>query len=163
MSGVSAPEFIDKFKILLDARGDLAALDHPPKVYTHWPTADYSTTDEIIIGYSIRSPREPAAVGRNRVDETPIVDSQIRILRAGAGEEVAKAARDAGKVLITAVDHELRTNHPELADLNDDVLWARIGTYDIDQFPDPGRGEPPVPLRVCVYTFEIHYRARVAV
>ena len=65
MSGISAPEFIDACKTLLDARADLAALDIPPTIFTHWPTADYSTTDQIIIGYDLRSPREPASRQRS--------------------------------------------------------------------------------------------------
>ena len=160
---ISVPEFLDVLKPQLEARADLLALEPVPTVVTAWPTIDFSITDTIILGFSGRSAREPAAVGRNRIDEAPIVDSQVRIMRAGAGEVVVKAARDRAQTIVDLVDNELRTNHPELAGANDDVLWARIGTYEWAQFPAPAGGSPDVPLRVFVLDFEIIYVARVAV
>ena len=163
MSGISVPEFLDVLKPQLEVRSDLLALSPVPTVYTAWPTIDFSITDSIILGFSGRSTREPAAVGRNRLDESPVLDSQVRIMRAGAGEVVVKAARDRAKTIVASVDNELRTNHPELAGANDDVLWSRVGTYEFAQFPAPAGGDPDVPLRVFVMDFEILYVARVDV
>lgn len=163
MSGISAPEFLDLLKIQLEARADLLALDPVPTVFTAWPTVDFSITDSIITGYLVTAPREPAAVGRNRVDETVGIDAQVRVMRAGAGEKIVKVARDRATLIVAAVDNELRTNHPELAGANDDVLWSRIADYELAQFPDPAGSDPPVPLRICVLTFTILYVARVDV
>ena len=163
MSGISVPEFLDVLKPQLEAHADLLALTPVPKIYTAWPTLDYSVTDSVICGYDTRSPREPSSLGKNRVDELAVLDSSVRVMRAGAGEVVVKEARDRAKLIVTAVDNSLRTNHPELAGADDDVLWSRIGSYELAQFPDPGGGDPAVPLRICVVEFEIIYRARVAV
>ena len=163
MSGISAPEFLDLLKPQLEARSDLLALDPIPSVFTAWPTADFSVTDSIILGYLVTAPREPAAVGRNRVDETVVIDGQVRTMRAGAGEEIVKVARDRATSIVASVDNELRTNHPELSGPNDDVLWSRIADYELAQFPDPAGSDPPVPLRICVITFSILYVARVDV
>lgn len=152
-------EFKDLLKPQLEARGDLSVLDPVPTVYTVWPVLDYSVSDAIILGYTARATRTPAAVGRNRVDEEPELDCQIRVMRAGAGEVVGKAARDRAAILIAAVDNELRTNHPELSGADDHTFWARISDYEPDEFPDPGDAA----LRICVITFQILYKARVSV
>ena len=159
MAGISAPEFVDVLKVALDARADIIALDPRPVVYSYWPSADYSITDAIILGYEGRSgPRTPGELGPNSIDEEPILDSLIRVMRAGAGEDVAKSARDRARAILLIVDNELRTNHPELAGADDWVMWARVGAYDYKQFPDPGA---ETPMSVYLLEFEILYRARL--
>jgi len=159
MTASSAPEFLDLLKSGLEARADLAALTPTPVVYTTWIDADYSITDAIVIGYSGRSgPRNAAELGPNSVDEEPTLDSQIRVMRAGAGQTVADKARDRAHSILDKVDNELRTNHPELTTGSNFVMWARVGLWDYDAFPDPGS---PAPLRVYVLQFEILYRARL--
>lgn len=161
MSGFSVPEFLDLFKTQLDARGDLAALTPDVRTFTFWPTFDPSVTDAIIVGYDATATVTPAAIGRNRVDEDVTLRCQIRVLRPGAGETQAKAARDRAQTLYAAVDNELRTNHPELAGPDDDVQYARCGSYDLAQFPTEV-GDTPIPVRAAVLEFEAIYRARVA-
>ena len=162
MTALAAPEFLDLLKPAIEARGDIQALDPVPTVYTHWPTIDWSVSDSIILGYDVSATIEPAAVGRNRVDEDATLDSQIRIMRAGAGETIAKNARDRAKALYQAVDNELRSNHPELVGANDDIMWARCGSYELAQFP-MDIGSASVSTRVAVVTFQIIYKARLAV
>lgn len=157
---ISPPEFLDLLKTQLEARADLLALTPLPTVYTAWPTIDYSITDAIILGYDARAPRDPESLGRNRLDEQVTLDSQVRVMRSGAGEAKAKICRDRAALIVAAVDNELRTNHPELAGADDHVLWARIGSYTMSQFPDPG-GEGGA-MRVAVIEFEAIYRARIA-
>ncbi len=159
MTASSIPEFLDLLKTGLDARSDLDALDPSPKVFTTWIDADYSITDTILVGYSGRSgPRTAAELGPNSIDEEPTLDSQIRVMRAGAGEDVATEARDRAHAILDAVDNELRTNHPELSTGSNFVMWARVGLYTFEAFPDPGS---PAPLRVYILPFEILYRARL--
>lgn len=162
MSALSGPEFVDLLKPALAVRVDFAALNPLPVVYTAWPTLDYSVFNAIILGYDMKGSVTPAAVGRGRVDEDAVLDCQLRVIKPGAGDAKAKEARDAAKVLYQMVDNELRSNHPDLAGADNQVLWARCANYELAQFPH-NYGKPAVPSRVCVVDFEIHYKARLAV
>lgn len=160
--GLSAVEFVDLAAAQIAARGDVQAFDPPVEVLTAWPSADRSTSDRIILAVDISATVEPGAVGRNRQDESVTVVCQIRVFRPGAGVTVESSARDRVVELYRTVDNEMRTNHPELAGPDDDVMFARCGSYELQQWPTPG-GDPDVAGRWAVAEFDLIYRARVAV
>jgi hypothetical protein len=147
-------------KTALEARASLLALPDPAvTVVAHWPTLDVSITDSIILGYFGRFTNAPVAVGRRRFDEENELDCQIRVIRAGAGDDKQVEADDRVLAILAEVDEQLRDGLTDPASGELTKLWIQSGEFA--GFPSEV-GEPSVHVRISVVEFVIGFTARTS-
>jgi len=160
MSGWTVPEFLDGMKAKLEASTELAALDAPAvNVFTAEPSISVSSSDMIVLGFEASDDDEPAALGNNTRDERQIISCYIQVMRPGAGEVVAKEARDRAADILHIVDEIVRTDPPAVGDT---AYAMSIGRREFSQFPAEV-GDSSTPVRACGVQFTINYRARTSV
>lgn len=153
----TAPAFLDALKTALDANATLTALTSPSvRVTTYFPSADEALTDVVILGHTVVSPMDPAALGQKRYKEDVTIQCEIRVIRAGAGETVAKAARDRAAAVLGAIHVQLKDSPPNVGD---QTISAKITDREMIQFPSESGGAP---VRVCLVAFNVVYEARVS-
>jgi hypothetical protein len=100
------PDFLDAFKIQLEAVEALAGVN----VHTAPPGPDTDTSDRIILASADITGTTPwGAVGQLRRKDLFTVTCQIAAVRPGAGETVAKTARDRLESLFQLVLEQLKT------------------------------------------------------
>lgn len=137
-----------------------AALDPPePRVLTYFPSPDESLTDTVVIGHVVSDTKEQVTLAAEnaRHDEEVTLECVIRVMRHGAGEDTAKAARDRAVVLLAVVDDEVRSNKPKVGN---QTLSANISSRTGAFFPwitQEGAG-----VREALIEFDITYRARTS-
>lgn len=157
MSDWTAGAFKDALKTALEARAGVIGFTAPTvSVFTYWPGEDEWSTDTIVVGYTVADTNEPAALGNNSYTEEVNVESQVLVVRPGAGETVAKTARDRASNMLGEIDNQLRTSPPAVGT---QTISARISDRAMDEFPSISGGTA---VRVCRIEFTITYKARTA-
>ena len=141
----------------LKARAGITGLTPKVGILTYYPSVDEPLTDAILIGFEVSDTNDPAALGQSRYTETVIVDCEIRVVRPGAGTDVAKEARDRAANLLGEIDNELRTTPPQVGD---QTISAKSENRHMAQYPYHSAGGSAV--RVCLIEFTIEYKARTS-
>jgi len=159
MSDWTAPAFIDLLQTRLLARATLTAMDPPVAVFTYDPNPDDTVTDRLVIGYRVADENEPAALGQGRYEETVTVNCEIMVVRAGAGDVKAAAARTRAADILGELDNELRTD--PLPQVGDQTTHAQIAKREMMQFPST-YGTAGAGVRVCVIRLDVVYTARTS-
>jgi hypothetical protein len=143
-------DFLDAFKAALDARPGLAGVT----VYTYDPSPDVDMAAVIVLGSGQITGNTPwAALGQLRRTDEMTITATVAATRPGAGETVAKAARDRAEALAVEVLEELKT----LPAVGDNTLKADDIGYVVDQVAAELAG---VASRICFLdlTFTISVR-----
>ena len=156
MSDWTGPDFLDALETAISARSGITGLTPTVRVLSYFPSIDEPLSDTIILGHTVSDVNEPAAVGQKRYEERVDVESEIRIVRSGAGSAPAKTARDRAKNLLGEIDNELRTTLPSVGQ---QTLSAHMTKRTMSQFPYK---VGVTPVRVCLIEFTIQYKARTA-
>lgn len=155
MSSFTGPEFIDELVTALEGNSDLTALTSPVvNVFGYYPSVSEDSGDSLIIGHTVSDNNDPAAMGQKRFKEAVTVACEIRIIRAGAGKVVAKAARDRAAAIMSVVHEQLTTGFPNVGD---QTISARATNRELLQFPSESG---TTPVRVALLAFDIEYEAR---
>jgi hypothetical protein len=159
MSGWTVPTFLDAMKVKLEADSTLLALDPAVQVYTAEPSLQITGSDVIVLGYSGEDDDdESPPLGNASRDERQNINCYVMVVRPGAGETTAKAARDRAATIIGIVDSILRTDPPPVGQ---NRYAMRIGSRRFQQYPSEVGGSS-TPVRVSVVDFNINYRARTS-
>ncbi len=156
MSDWTGPDFLDALETAISARTGITSLTPNVRVLSYFPSIDEPLTDAIILGHTVTDINAPAALGQNRYEETVDIESQIRIIRPGAGTTPSKTVRDRAKNLLGEIDNELRTTLPAVGD---QTISAHITTRTMSQFAYQAA---TTAVRVCLIDFTIQYKARTA-
>lgn len=157
----TGPQFLSAFKAALVADAVIVARNPAVKVLTYWPAPEDRSTDAVLL-YRIRPGRlESAAIGdENRSkDDYYTVESQVEVLRPGAGEAVATEAAEA---VTTIFDRVMKVANDRPA-VGNQTLAVTVGDMDFAQFPTTVGKETPTPVRVAVLAFGIEVRSRVSI
>lgn len=153
----TAPKFLDDLKVLLDADATLSTLTSPKyRSTTYWPSPAEAQTDVVSLGYRCTDDTEHASIGQQRYDQVVRCESKIEIIRPGAGESVAAAARLRATTILDRIHINLRDNRPTVGL---QTIEARIIERDMQQYPSE-IGDAKTPVRVCEIGFVIRYAAR---
>jgi hypothetical protein len=148
----TAFDFKRKLRAQVAARSGITSLTPTPRVISYFPSPDEPMTDLIIIGYtSVDSDEHQRAhVGGHRFDEQVDIVSQIRVVRSGAGQDVADTAETRSEELLAEVDDEVRNNLPDVGDQS----WAgKVIERESSMFATQSQ-------LVCVTEFVIQFKAR---
>lgn len=97
----TAPSFLDEFATRLEERNGLASV----KVYTS--TVEQIEAEESIVFVRVEGDQNWSAIGHQPREDKYTVQSSILIARTGAGQEVAKAARDRAKEILSEVEADV--------------------------------------------------------
>lgn len=99
------PDFLDAFKTQLEAVSGLSGVN----VHTAPPGPDTDTSDRIILASGDLTGNTPwSAVGQLHRDDQFTIPCEIIAVRPGAGETVAKTARDRVETLFQLVLEEMK-------------------------------------------------------
>lgn len=126
------------------------------RVTTYAVSLQESLTDIIVIGSEATDDNEQVilnAAARPH-DEVVTLACGIRVIRPGAGEEVAQSAEDRLIALLAHVTDEVHTNAP---DVGRQTLGATVTGRRLETYPTDVGGTP---VRVAEVEFQIVYTAR---
>lgn len=136
---------------------NLGVYNPVPQVIDYAPSREESlSSDLVVIGAFISDDNEVVVLGAGRYDEIVTLESRVSVVRPGAGQVVATAAKTRAKELLGEVDTELRTNPPKVGD---QTLRAAVASRDARFYPFQA-GETAV--RVAIIDFQIVYTARTS-
>lgn len=155
MSTWTAPGFIDALVTAVAARSGITGLTPTVNIRTVWLPVEAASSDEVMF-YGAADVNNPAAIGNLRYEETVTVDGEIRIIRAGASETVAKTGRDRVAAILGEIDDQLRTTPPSVGD---QTISATLATRDIKAFADIA-DTTAVVVTLCDFT--ITYKSRTS-
>ena len=121
-------DFLDSLKTALTARPGLDGVD----IYTADPGPDVNLSSVIVLGSGPITGTTPwAAIGTvGHRDDQPTITATILAVRAGAGDTVAKTARDRVAALASELIDELKTS-PQVGE---QTLAVEGFTYTFDQY-----------------------------
>ena len=151
----TAPAMVAALKTAIGARAGITALSPAVTVRTVWLPPDATPTDVVML-FGANDTNRPAAVGGSRYEETVIISGEIRLIRAGASETVAAAARTRMADILGEIDSQLRAAPPSVGD---QTISALITNRDYKQFAD--RAETTA-VTVTLATFDIVYKSRTS-
>lgn len=155
----TVPEWLDSMKSKIEADATVSAMEPDVEVYTAEPSAQVMTSDIIVLGYEGNdNDEEGVPLGQGSRDETQLIKCYVQVVRPGAGETIAKEARDDAASIIRAVDGILRSSPPSVGS---QTYATKLAARDFAQFPSEV-GSSSTPVRVCVIQFDIQYRARTS-
>lgn len=107
MASWTVPGFLDTLKATLDTAFAASAIP-TTKVYTA-PMDLSKSASNVILGTRVTGSQEWGAIGTDRKNDSYVVECAVFVSRRGAGESVAKVARDAADAILAIVEAELRT------------------------------------------------------
>lgn len=142
----TVPAFLDALKTALDARAGLDGVE----VAT--APQGSGTRNESIQVHDVTQGEEWALLGARTADETYAVALTVWVVKPGAGEALAKTARDRAYTLMAEVAAALREN-PHMG--GDSIKVAAMSSADLDQGVNPNG-------RWAQLTFEVQVEARLS-
>lgn len=101
----TAPAFLDQMKARLDVR--FAADEDFTEVSTWTAPVDVDLSQENVVFHRVIGDQEWAQIGAQRKKDIYTVEAVIVVFRMGAGEAIAKAARDRAKAILSKVEDDL--------------------------------------------------------
>lgn len=127
MGTSTVPIVLDRLKTLLESRTGLTQVE-----VTTAGMADNTKPESIQLGIRVTSTQEFATTGADHGrHEYYIIHGAIQIKKAGAGETVAKEARDRAYAIYKEVEDTVRED-PSIGLTS--VLKAQVNSADLDQY-----------------------------
>lgn len=146
MTTATFPAYIDALTATLAARPGLAGV-----TVASAPLGDEDDGKKAIVFVDCTTTADWAALGRQRQDEGYTVKGVVLITKGGAGQAVAKTARNEASALLTEIKTALTDNPTQNVA---GVLHSRVSAEDWVQ----GIGDG---TRFCAVKFDVFVKARI--
>lgn len=129
MATWKAPAFLDALKTRLEARAALAGVE------VHVASMGENIGPEAITCYGVEGTQDWAALGQERKKDGFTVHATIEIVKAGAGDAVAKTARDRAEAILAEVEAEMKNAFTTVA--GSQITALNLSKIDLHQGANP--------------------------